>query len=819
MARKQDEKCPVESVPSPEAGIVGTTVDADGRSVTIEYDPRLISDESVRQVARRLAPEARRRFDQCVMRLNGRACEACALKLERKAQKIEGVRRARATFIGSVMSVTFDQTQLSPDQVIERVRETGAPVTPFTISRELPRGIWEWFQYHRAGLEAGCTVLTLVFMVAGWLATRLGLGQIWANAFFIVAYVAGGIFGVEASFRSLRQWTIDVDLLMILAALGAAVVGAPFEGAMLLFLFSLSNVLQAYAMDRTRKAIQALMKLRSDKALARRDGDIVLLPIEQLAVGDIVIVRLGEAIPLDSVIVEGESSFDESSVTGESIPVSKKPGDPVFAATVNQAGGLEVRVTKLAKDSTIEKLIRMVEEAQSEKAETQRFLDRAEQFYAVGVIAFTVALILFPLFFLDEPFRATFYRAMTVMVVASPCALIISTPASILSAIGGAARRGVLFKGGVHLERTATIKAVAFDKTGTLTEGKPRVTDVISPTQAIQLTGQVPLESLNLLQLAASVEAKSEHPLAAAIAAEVKRRGLPMLDCTDFQSVSGKGASGMIGGRRIHVGSIRYFETLGGIVSETLGQKLEALQDGGRTCVVVGETGENGAHILGGLGIADVLRAEAPGMVRALREIGIERVVMVTGDNRRVASAIAQQAGVDEFYAELLPEDKVRVLKALKETGPVAMVGDGVNDAPALATATVGIAMGAAGTDVAMETADVVLMSDNLRNIPYAISMSRHARTVIFENLTIAVSVIVLLVGSALGLGLPLTLGVLGHEGSTVLVCLNGLRLLTFSARKDSNPGSRPQSKSSKHFGVSAWPGKRGGMKTANARE
>ena len=780
----QEEKCPVESLASPADGIVATTVEADGESVTIDYDPRLISEESVRQVARRLAPEARRRFDQCVMRLNGRACEACALKLERKAQKIEGVRRARATFIGSVMSVTFDQTQLSPDQVIERVRETGAPVTPFTISRELPRGIWEWFQYHRAGLEAGCTVLTLVFMVAGWLATRLGLGQIWANAFFIVAYVAGGIFGVEASFRSLRQWTIDVDLLMILAALGAAVVGAPFEGAMLLFLFSLSNVLQAYAMDRTRKAIQALMKLRSDKALARRDGDIVLLPIEQLAVGDIVIVRPGEAIPLDSVIVEGESSINEASVTGESIPVSKKPSDPVFAATVNQTGGLEVRVTKLAKDSTIEKLIRMVEEAQSEKAETQHFLDRAEQFYAVGVIAFTVALILFPLFFLDEPFRATFYRAMTVMVVASPCALIISTPASILSAIGGAARRGVLFKGGVHLERTATIKAVAFDKTGTLTEGKPRVTDIISAGKVIQLAEDGPPENLDLLRLAASVEAKSEHPLAAAIVAEVKRRGLLLSNCTDFRSISGKAATGIVDGRRIVVGIISYFHALGGFFDVALAQELDALQDAGKTCVLVGETGEKTVRILGGLGIADVLRPEAPDMVRALKTIGIERVVMVTGDNRRVASAIARQAGVDEFHAELLPEDKVRVLKSLKAIGPVAMVGDGVNDAPALATATIGVAMGAAGTDIAMETADVVLMSDNLRNIPFAISMSRRARTVIWQNLAIALSVMVMLVASALGLALPLTLGVVGHEGSTVLVCLNGLRLLAFGAKE-----------------------------------
>jgi Cd2+/Zn2+-exporting ATPase len=785
----EGKTCPVmpADLPSVPPGIVGTTIEKDGQSVTIDYDPRTISDESVGQLAARLAPEAQRRFDKCVMRLGGRACEACALKLERKAQRIEGVRRARATFIGGVMSVTFDNAELSPEQVVERVRETGAPVTPFTVPQELPHSIREWLQYHTARIEAACTASTFVFMIAGWLAPRVGLGQSWASAFFVAAYIAGGIFGVQASIRSLRQWTIDVDLLMILAALGAAVVGAPFEGAMLLFLFSLSNVLQAYAIDRTRKAIHSLMKLRPDKALTRRGGNTVLLPIEQLAVGDVVIVRPGESIALDSVIVEGESSINESSLTGESIPVLKKVGDPVFAATINQTGGLEVRVTRLAKDSAIEKLIRMVEEAQSEKAETQRFLDRAEQFYAIGVISITVALIVWPLFFLNEPFGATFYRAMTVMVVASPCALIISTPASILSAIGGAARRGVLFKGGVHLERTATIKVVAFDKTGTLTEGKPRVTDIISGHEVIQLSDNVRPEALNLLQLAASVEAKSEHPLAAAIVAEVKRRGLALFDCTDFQSISGKGASGLVDGRRVSVGSIRYFETLGGSLHNALAQELDALQDAGKTCVLVGEIGEEKTRILGGLGIADVLRAEAPEAVRALKEIGIERVVMVTGDNSRVASAIAQQAGVDEVHAALLPEDKVRVLKSLKAIGPVAMVGDGVNDAPALATATIGIAMGAAGTDVAMETADVVLMSDNLRNIPFAISISRHTRTVIWQNLAIAISVIVVLVASALGFALPLTLGVVGHEGSTVVVCLNGLRLLAFGARKSTD--------------------------------
>ena len=781
-----ERMCPVPSTDpsSMPAGIVGTVVDNHGRSMTIEFDPKTISDESVRAVASRLGPEAQRRFEKCVMRLGGRACEACALKLERKAEQIEGVRRARATFIGGVMSVAFDNAELSEDQVVAQVRETGAPVTPFGLVPGLPQNFGEWVRYYNARIEIGCTALTFVLMVAGWLAPRIGLGQSWANTFFAGAYLFGGIFGVQASIRSLRQWTIDVDLLMILAALGAAVVGAPFEGAMLLFLFSLSNVLQAYAIDRTRKAIHSLMKLRPDKALARRDGSSVLLPIEELVVGDILIVRPGESIALDSVIVEGESSIDESSLTGESIPVLKKIGDPVFAATINQTGGLEVRVTKLAKDSTIEKLIRMVEEAQSEKAETQRFLDRAEQFYAIGVVSLTLLLIAWPLVFLHEPFGTTFYRAMTVMVVASPCALIISTPASILSGIGGAARRGILFKGGVHLERTATIRVVAFDKTGTLTEGKPCVTDIICRNAVFPLAVELPPEALDLLQLAASVEAKSEHPLAAAIVAEAKRRGLTSLNCTDFQSVSGKGASGVLEGRRICVGSMRYFDAFGGVLPESLSRTVDALQDAGKTCVLVGATDERGTEIFGGVGIADVLRAETPEVVRALKEAGIERVVMLTGDNSRVASAIALQAGVDEFHAGLLPEDKVRVLKALESIGPVAMVGDGVNDAPAIATATIGIAMGAAGTDVAMETADVVLMSDNLRNIPFAISLSRHARTVIWQNLAIATSVIVILVASALGLSLPLTLGVVGHEGSTVLVCLNGLRLLAFGGKR-----------------------------------
>ncbi len=772
--------------PPDEPGVLHAGVDALNHAVMIDFDPRLLSDDGARRVAEKLAPIGHQHYCKAILRLDGRASGAAEQRLERKAQNIEGIRRARATFMGGVMTVTFDDAQLSEAEVIEQVRETGAPVTPYVIETEQPPAnvrehLARWLTGDR--LEAVFTALTFVFMIAGWAASRLGVA--WYPIFYGLAYLTGGYFGVCAGLQSLRQWTIDVDLLMVLAALGAAFVNAALEGAMLLFLFSLSNVLQSIAIDRTRKAINSLMKLRPEKALARRDGATMLLPVEQLVIGDVLVVRPGESIALDSVIIEGASSIDQSSLTGESIPVSKHAGDPVFAGTLNQTGGLEVRVTKLAKDSTIEKLVRMVEEAQSEKADTQRFLDRAEQYYAIGVIAFTLCLIFIPIFALHASFHAAFYRAMTVMVVASPCALIISTPASILSAIGGAARRGVLFKGGVHLERAASVKVVAFDKTGTLTQGKPRVTDVIVEDRTIDFRADTDPQALALLALAGAVEAKSEHPLAQAIVAECALLRVAHSECAAFQSISGKGASGIVDGRRIAVGNARYFTALDIPLPAPLAARMSRLQDEGKTCVVVGELDEStgAGRLLGAIAIADILRSDAASVVRQLKANGIDRVVMLTGDNSRVAQAIARQSGVDEFHADLLPEDKVRVIKELKSIGPVAMVGDGVNDAPALATSNVGIAMGAAGTDVAMETADVVLMSDNLENIVFALALSRHARRVVYQNLTFAMGVIVVLIISALGFRLPLPIGVVGHEGSTVLVCLNGLRLLSFRPR------------------------------------
>jgi Cd2+/Zn2+-exporting ATPase len=629
-------------------------------------------------------------------------------------------------------------------------------------------------------------IATFIFMLLGGFGTALGLPAALKFWFFLAAYLAGGWHGAIHGVRSVLRGSIDVDLLMILAALGAAFVNHAFEGAMLLFLFSLSHTLQEMAIEKSRSAISALMKLRPETALCKRGAQTAVVKIDQLLVDDRVLVRPGESIPVDGVVVEGESSVNQASITGESLPVEKKPGDPLFAGTLNEQGGLEMRVTRIATESTLAKLIAMVEKAQGQKAHTQRFLENAERWYALGVIVFTALLIAVPYGLMSHPFQPTFYRAMTVMVVASPCALVISTPASILSAIAAAARRGVLFKGGVYLEKAAAVEIVAFDKTGTLTEGRPVVTDL----QAIVQPGDSPeiiaCAQEELLWLAAAVEARSEHPLARAIVAEAKRRFMPIEKCLMFQSVAGHGVSAQVAGRRIAVGNLKYFDGYDSPERAALEERMDLLHDAGKTGMLVGEIcGQHDkptVHYLGFIAVADKAREEAPAIVARLRKLGVKKIVMLTGDGARVAGAVAKACGVDEFHADLLPQDKVRVISKLKAEGRTAMVGDGVNDAPALATADVGIAMGAAGTDVAMETADVVLMSDALDGIPYTLALSRRARRVVYQNLAFALSVIVVLIISALGLQLPLPLGVVGHEGSTVLVCLNGLRLLTFRA-------------------------------------
>ena len=629
-------------------------------------------------------------------------------------------------------------------------------------------------------IELVFTIVTFITMIAALLLEKFNADKIIYNSFYLIAYLSGGTYGVRASIRSIKNFTINVDILMILAALGAAYINAPFEGAMLLFLFSLSNMLQAYAIGKTRKAIDSLMKLRPTEALVKTQEGVNNLPIESIYVDDIILLRPGERVPLDGEIIEGHSSLDESSLTGESFPVTKKIGDLVFAGTINQSGGLEIKVTKLAKDSTIAKIIKLVENAQSQKAKTQRFLDKAEQYYSMGVIFFTLIMIFIPYFVFHGNFDEVFYKAMTLMVVASPCALIISTPASILSAIGNGAKRGILYKGGVHLEMTAEIEVIAFDKTGTLTYGKPEVTDVkvipLPVSEHVIWSGQ----ENELLAMAAAVESKSEHPLAKAVVKSAHARNIEIPEVKNFQSVTGKGVIAELNKYSVSVGSLNFFENYKTHHLDTAYKIVEQHQNEGKTSVLVAVIKENDAFIIGIIAIADVIRPDAANVINELRKVGVKRMIMLTGDNKRVAKAIAANLGLDEFYAELLPEDKVKIVNENKKFGMIAMVGDGVNDAPALSTADLGIAMGSGGTDVALETADVVLMSDDLSKIPYAIALSRKAKKVVYQNLIFSLAVIIVLIISVLGIQLPLPLGVVGHEGSTVLVCLNGLRLLNF---------------------------------------
>ena len=582
----------------------------------------------------------------------------------------------------------------------------------------------------------------------------------------VIAYATGGYFGVRASLESLKQRQLDIDFLMVTAALGAAAVGEWRDGAILLFLFSLSNVLQDYAIGRSRRAIQALFALHPEEAHVRRGETVETVPISELTIGQTVLIRPGERIPVDGEIVAGGSSVDQSPITGESMPVEKGIGDRVFAGTLNQQGSLDVRVTQLASDSTLSRIIKMVEEAQGRKAPTQRFLDDFEQYYALGVIGAALLVMLVPWLALGWTFDDSFYRAMVLLVVASPCALVISVPAAFLSAIAAGARRGVIFKGGVHLEQMAEIKVVAFDKTGTLTAGTPAVTDIHT------FNGYGEDE---LLRAAATVESRSEHPLSQAVRRAAESRDLALGEVADFSADAGRGVTGVVDGEVVRVGNRRYIEECAGRPPDGLLAVHDRLESEGKTVLLVC----NGGGWMGALAVADEIRPQSATIVDELHAAGIERVVMLTGDNASVGEAIGQQAHIDQVHAGLMPADKATIMEQLeREVGPVAMVGDGVNDAPALAAATVGIAMGAAGTDVALETADVVLMGDKLEAIPYAIKLSRRARRVVWQNITFALAVIVVLVLGAFIIDLPLPVGVIGHEGSTVIVVLNGLRLL-----------------------------------------
>lgn len=604
-------------------------------------------------------------------------------------------------------------------------------------------------------------------------------GALWTVG-YAVAYVAGGTPAARDALRRLfARRRLSIDLLMVLAAVAAALVGEVRDGAILLFLFSLAESLEGYAMGTTKRAVASLMDLRPETANVVTNGDVAVVPVADVTVGQLIMVRPGERLPLDGVVVSGAGYVDQSPITGESVPVDKEPGDQVFAGSVNGHAALEVRVTKPASESTLARLIHLVTVAQSQRSPSQRFSDWFGQRYTVLVLVGSVAA-LGAFVLLGVPRDDALYRAATLLVVASPCAVVISVPAAVLSALARSARFGVLFKGGAALEDLAGVEVVAVDKTGTLTEARMHVTEV------------VPFEVSReeLLSVAGAVESGSEHPVAQAIVAAAA--GLPHVAAGGLVAVPGKGVTAEVDGVRHWAGNAKLAAELGVALPADVVEAAGRLEAAGRTLTFVGRGVGADARVLGLIGVADTVRPSAAPAIQALRDGGVERVVMMTGDHAVTARAVASEVGIrpEDVHAGLLPTDKVERVAELSRTARVAFVGDGVNDAGALAAADVGIAMGAAGTDAALEAADVALLSNDLEKLPQAHALSRAASAVIKQNLYFALGIMAVMVVFTLLGRLPLPLGVLGHEGGTILVVMNGLRLLAWQPRTG-GPGAR----------------------------
>ena len=557
---------------------------------------------------------------------------------------------------------------------------------------------------------------------------------------------------------------------MLAGAVGAGFLGEWAEGAFLLFLFSLGHALEHYAMSSARNAIRALGNLTPKIARVVRDGREIEVPIESLQLGEIVVARAGDRVPVDGRVVGGQSTVDQSPITGESVPVEKEVGENVFAGTINGDGVLEIEVTKLSSDSTIARVQKMVEEAQSQKAPSQTFADKFEAVFVPTILGVVVLAAIVPPLVGWLTWKVAFLRAISTLVAASPCALALATPSAVLAGIARAAQNGVLIKGGVHLENLGSLGAIAFDKTGTLTIGHPAVADIVAANG---------IDARELLSIAASVEARSSHPLAEAVVRRAREDGLNLGETGDLQTLKGRGVMAELNGATIRIGNLRLMEENEIALPADLQMRLVELGEAGKPTMIVARD----AQVLGVLALADPIRPEAKATLDKLRALGIERLVMLTGDNHKVAAHLAPLVGVTDVRADLLPENKVKAIQELQaEFQGVAMIGDGVNDAPALANATVGIAMGAGGTDVALETADVALMADDLSKLPFAVGLSRQAKNIIRQNLWISLGVIAILVPSTLFGFAQLAVAVTFHEGSTLVVVLNALRLLRYRA-------------------------------------
>ncbi len=706
-----------------------------------------------------------------VVRVEGMDCASCAATVERRVSVLPGVARATVNFAAGRLDAEHDPG-LSLEDIERAVRAAGYGVAKTEEAERTP-----FWRTPRALLTAGSALLFLM----GLALSVAGAPEIVRVVAYLAAITMGGLPIFRAAVAGLRARHLDMNVLMSAATVGAVGIGEWAEAASVVVLFAAGNALQVYAIDRTRGAVKALMRLAPNEVLVRRDGSEMVVPADEVGVGESVIVRPGERMAVDGEVVEGASAVDEAPVTGESVPVEKGAGDAIYSGSLNGQGGLLIEATRRAADSTLQRITRLVEEAQAKKAPAEHFVDRFSRVYTPVVVAAAVALAAVPPL-LGAGFGEWFYRALALLIIACPCALVISTPVTVVSGIGAASRRGILIKGGAALEAAGRIKALAFDKTGTLTEGRPVVSRLVT------LHGKDKGEAV---RLAAALERRSEHPLAHAILAAAEGHteastgttgtdGLPLV--TNFRSVAGRGAEGEVGGKPYLIGSPRLFAERG-IALDGANGALEEVERVGETPVVLGD--DNGP--LAVFGLADSLRPDAKATVEALRGAGIGELVMLTGDAEAPARRIADELGVS-YKARLLPEQKVEAVRRLvEEHGDVGMVGDGVNDAPALAASSVGFAMGAAGTDVALETADVALMQDDLPKLAEAVRLSRAAEGIIRQNVVVSIAIKGLFVLLApFGL-VALWLAVLADMGTSIAVTLNGLRLF----RKGNHKGNR----------------------------
>jgi Cd2+/Zn2+-exporting ATPase len=764
----------------------------------LHYDPNLVPLARLERLVREEGAQISARYRHEMLTIEGMEQGTNVAIIESEVQRVPGVLDVVVNYAAKLMRVEYDSTQTSRREIIHAVRSLGYRIADASLEcADMERADVEDTPEHKSQI-AGCCgghsrkpvdsdahwlarnpELSMSLLAGALTATAFfgerffGLSAPVAIGFYVLAYFAGGWDLARHTVPTVLRGKLDVDFLMLVAALGAAALGEWFEGALLLSLFSLGHALEHFAMDRARNAIEALGKLTPKTALVRRDNQEIEIPVEQLRIGDIAIVRPGDRIAVDGEILTGRSAVNQSPITGESVPVEKEVGDDVFAGSINGDGALEVSVSKLAKDTTMARVIQMVEEAQSQKSPTQSFTDRFETIFVPTVLAIVVVAAIAPPLLGWLTWKAAILRALSTLVAASPCALALATPSAVLAGIGQAARNGVLIKGGVHLENLGALQAIALDKTGTITRGEPEVSDIVS----------IGIEERELLRLVAAVETRSTHPLAEAVVRRAQREKLELPASGELQNLPGRGVQSEIGGNLVRIGNKKMFDEAGIAVPAELQTQLQNWGESGKPTMIA----SRGQTIIGALALADAIRPESRAALETLRQMGVSHLIMLTGDNARVAKNIAQSAGVTDFRGDLLPEDKVTALKKLlQKHGKVAMVGDGVNDAPALATATVGIAMGAGGTAVALETADVALMADDVSKLPFAVGLSRKSRTIIKQNLWISLGVIALLMPSTLFGLAGISIAVVLHEGSTLLVIANALRLLRYAPKNES---------------------------------